>query len=191
LILPQDTYKKLSQDEALKKFIYLLQNAHAGEKAAANAYWGHGHSLFLWNANERKELDTIYREELHHRRRLREMLTEMGAKPRLSREVLMYCIGATICVLCLFGGWYIPMYGAGKLESTNIVEYEIAARLAYVSGNKKYIDELLDFAELEWDHEQYFYNKSASHFLFAYSPKWIRPPGKSTIKDRMNNEFIN
>lgn len=189
-MLQQETYKKLSQTDAQKQFIYLLQNAHAGEKAAANAYWGHSHSLFLWNRKERQELKTIYLEELHHRSRLRQMLAELGAKPRLSREILMYCIGATICVLCLFGGWYIPMYGAGKLESTNIVEYEVAARLAFISGNKKYVNELLDFAELEWDHEQYFYTKSSSHFLFLYSPKWIRPPEKSTIKDRMNNEFM-
>lgn len=187
--LHQDDYKKLSQDEALKKFIYLLQNAHAGEKAAANAYWGHGHSLFLWDPVERQELETIYREELHHRARLGEMLRELGAKPRLSREILMYCIGATICVLCLFGGWYIPMYGAGKLESTNIVEYEIAARLAFMAGHKKYIAELLEFAELEWDHEQYFYKKASTHFLHPYSPKWIRPPEKKTIRGRMDTEF--
>lgn len=181
--------KKLNPAEAKSQLITLLQNAHAGERAAANAYWGHGHSLFVTDSIERKEIEKIYFEELHHRARLREMLTELGAAPRLSREILMYCIGSVICILCLFGGWFIPMYGAGKLESTNIVEYEVASRLAYLAGYKHFVSELLEFAEIEWDHELYFFNKTASHRLYNYSPKWTRPPERTSIRKNFQNDF--
>ena len=79
------------------------------------------------------------------------------------------------------------MYGAGKLESTNIVEYEVAARLAYISGHHQYIDEFLKFAEIEWDHELYFRQKSETHFLYKYSPKWVIPKPKQSISSDMES----
>ena len=72
-----------------------------------------------------------------------------------------------------------------KLESTNIVEYEVAARLAFISGHHQYIDEFLKFAEIEWDHELYFRQKSETHFVYKYSPKWVIPKPKQKIKDDM------
>lgn len=74
------------------------------------------------------------------------------------------------------------MYGAGKLESTNIAEYEVAARLAFLAGHKQFIDELIEFAEIEWDHELYFRKKSQSHFLFSIFPKWQFPKSRDEIK---------
>ncbi len=189
MVFSNEEYNTLSPTDAKSLLIRLLQNAHAGERAAANAYWGHGHSLFVTNTIEKQEIKKIYLDELHHRARLKEMLTELGATPRLTREILMYAIGSVICVLCLFGGWFIPMYGAGKLESTNIVEYEVAARLAYLAGYKHYVSELLEFAEIEWDHELYFFNKTASHSLYTYAPKWVRPPERESIRGNFQNHF--
>ncbi len=175
-------FPKLSQTEAQSQFVRVLQNAHAGELAAAYAYTGHYKSLFVTSAIEKKEIKKIRDEELHHRQRICEMLQEQGAKPRRLRELTFACIGLTIGFLCLFGGWFIPMYGAGKLESTNIFEYEVAARLAYSAGHHQYIDELLAFGELEWDHEVFFRKKTKGHFLAQWIPLWPSPPPKGSIR---------
>jgi hypothetical protein len=172
----------LPPEKAKNLLIHILQNAHAGEKAAANAYWGHANSPFVRDQKEKEEILKIYDDELHHRIRLKFMLDQLGGKPRLGREIIMYLIGATIAFLCIFGGWFIPMYGAGKLESTNIEEYEVAFRLAYLSGNHEFIDELIQFAEIEWDHEVYFADKAKDHFLLLFFKMWERPLPKETIR---------
>lgn len=177
-------FPKLPRNQAQVQFIRTLQNAHAGELAAALAYTGHYKSLFVFNKLEKDEIKKIRDEELHHRHRMREMLQELGAKPRFLREVLMSLIGGTIGFLCLFGGWFIPMYGAGQLESTNIFEYEVAARLAFLSGHSQYVDELLAFGELEWDHEIYFRKKTESHFLARWIPLWVFPAPKESIRNQ-------
>lgn len=175
-------YKSLDSDEALKKLIKLIQNAHAGEKAAANAYYGHYNSLFVRCGVERNEIFEIYQDELHHRKRLFEMLQILGAKPSFFKEILMYTVGFVIGFLCLFGGWLIPMYGAGKLESENVEEYEVAARLAYLSGKESFFEDFLLFAEIEWDHELYFRQKAMSHRLYKYLPKWKSLNPKESIR---------
>ena len=48
------------------------------------------------------------------------------------------------------------MYGAGRLERGNIVEYEEAAEFARACGREDFIDCLLTMAEVEWEHELYF-----------------------------------
>lgn len=110
-------YSSLSKLEAKEKLIALLQSAHAGERAAAHAYFGHAYSPFIKSAIEKKEILNIRAEELHHRAQLRNMLRELGGSPNILKEIAMNAIGMIICVLCIPGGWYIPMYGAGKLES--------------------------------------------------------------------------
>jgi len=161
--------------------------AHSGEKAAANAYYGHYKSLFIKSATERNEIKKIYEDELHHRSRLREILLELGAKPKRRFEIMFFLIGFTIGFLCLFGGWFIPMYGAGKLESTNIAEYEVAARLAHLAKLNKYIPELIVFAEIEWDHELYFRKKAETHFLYKFFPKWTIPKARELITSDMKS----
>jgi hypothetical protein len=59
-------------------------------------------------------------------------------------------------LMCHISGWFAPMYGAGRLESRNIVEYETAARHALACGREDLIDCLLTMAEVEWEHEHYF-----------------------------------
>jgi hypothetical protein len=67
------------------------------------------------------------------------------------------------------------MYGAGKLERRNIVEYEHAARYAFECGKIEFIDCLLTMAEVEWEHEQYFRAKFLSHRLGRLLPIWLAP----------------
>lgn len=174
--------KKLDPTQALEKLTCLLQSAHAGEKAAANAYYGHAHSLFIKNNTEKNEILNIMDEELHHREVLFEMLKTLGAKPNKLKEIIMYAVGVVIALLCIPGGYYIPMYGAGKIERNNIVEYEVAARLAYLSGQHAFIETLLQFAEIEWDHELYFRKKVKGHFLEKVIPVWKNPGLREDIR---------
>ena len=74
------------------------------------------------------------------------------------------------------------MYGAGKLESQNIGEYEEAADFAVQSGHLELLDDLLTMAEVEWDHEKYFRDKCRSHFLYKWFPKWKTSPARESIR---------
>jgi len=173
--------------DAKAALIKLLQDAHAGEKAAANAFFGHAHSLFVRDESEMLEILKIYKDELHHRDRLREFLHQLNSKPRMTREIQMWLVGAFVAVLSFFGTWLIPMYGAGRLERANIGEYEVAARLAFFSGELSIIDELLHFAEIEWDHELYFRKKVKSHYLSKWIPLWGEPKARGEIRNSYRN----
>jgi len=74
------------------------------------------------------------------------------------------------------------MYGAGKLESRNIREYETAARHARDCDRGDLIDCLLEMAEVEWEHELYFRSRVKEHFLGRRLPLWPQPPPKETIR---------
>ena len=74
------------------------------------------------------------------------------------------------------------MYGAGWLESRNIVEYEVAARLALEAGHPEFVDCLLSMAEVEWEHEAYFRTRVMEHPLARFLPMWKTPPPKSSIR---------
>ena len=74
------------------------------------------------------------------------------------------------------------MYGAGKLERGNIVEYEHAAQYAVGCEQFEFVDSLLTMAEVEWEHEQYFRAKVLSHRLGRLLPIWPPPPPKETIR---------
>jgi hypothetical protein len=99
-------------------------------------------------------------------------------------ERTMRCVGTAISLFCRVGGWFCPMYGAGRLERRNIVEYEEAARAAHASGNEDMVEDLIDMAEVEWDHERYFREKAASHFLWRWFPKWTAPGTREEIRAR-------
>src|SRR5688572_24506103 len=114
--------------DSRSKLIALLQLAFSGEKAAGYAYRGHWKSVS--RHEERERIALIEQEEWHHRRLVGEILTALGSGPDFARERRAALIGRTLAFLCHLSGWYFPMYGAGKLESRNIREYESAARLA-------------------------------------------------------------
>jgi rubrerythrin len=170
----------MDQETSLRSLIALLQLAYSGERAAAFAYRGHRSSV--GDPDERARIREIEEEELHHRRVVGEMLAALGAAPRRWLEIRATMIGRTLGMLCHVSGWFVPMYGAGKLERRNIVEYETAARHARDCGHDEYVDCLLTMAEVEWEHEQYFRRKVLSHRLSRRIRVWPAPPPKSAIR---------
>jgi hypothetical protein len=166
-----------------RKLIRQLRGAYSGELAAGYAYRGHWHSVR--DAVERERIRVIEDEEWHHRKLVGELLAQLGAKPSRVREAIFFVIGKTIAGLCHIGGRFIPMYGAGKLERSNIVEYEDAAQYALRCGHEEMIECLLAMAETEWDHEQYFRARVAGHPLLRVFRLWDPPPPKESIRAKM------
>jgi hypothetical protein len=161
--------------------IRILQNAHAGELAAAYAYRGHWRSLR--RPAERAEVARIESAEWHHRNEVFEHLSGLGAGPRPRRELLMGAIGRFFGALCLVGGWFAPMYAAGRLEAINTIEYETARDAARALG----LDDLVDALEVmiveEDRHERWFGDQIRGHWLlpparllFGWSPPPLGPP---------------
>jgi hypothetical protein len=167
-------------DPNLSNLIALLQLAYSGEKAAAYAYRGHWKSVAL--PEERERIELIEQEEWHHRRLVGEILAELGSSPNARREFRSGVIGRTLGFLCHVSGWLLPMYGAGKLESRNIREYESAARFALHCGRTQYVECLLTMAEVEWEHEHYFRKKVLSHRIGRLLPIWPEPPARAVIR---------
>jgi demethoxyubiquinone hydroxylase (CLK1/Coq7/Cat5 family) len=164
------------------KLIRLLQSACSGELAAKYAYRGHWQSVS--SPEERDRIRTIEQEERHHRAQVIELLRHLGANPSLAREAIFWAIGRTLGAACHFTGWFLPMYGAGKLERSNIVEYENAAIHAVACGEPQMLDCLLEMAEVEWEHERYFREKILGHRLLRFFPLWDPPPPKASIRAR-------
>ena len=162
------------------KLIAILQLAYSGERAAGYAYRGHWHSVS--DADERAQIKTIEEEEWHHRKLVGEMLTSLDAGPNKRREIRAAIIGRTLGVMCHLVGWFVPMYGAGKLESRNIVEYEMAARYAQDCSRTDLIDCLLTMAEVEWEHERYFRSRVMQSPWIKLLSIWPEPPAKETIR---------
>jgi len=170
----------VTKDDSREKLITLLQLAYSGELAAAYAYRGHWQSVSA--SAERDAIRTIEEDELRHRNLVGEMLAKLGAGPNNRREIRATIIGRTLGFLCHVSGWLAPMYGAGKLESRNVREYETAARYARDAGCLEFIECLLEMAEVEWDHEHYFRSCVLSHSIGRRLPIWPQLPGKQTIR---------
>jgi rubrerythrin len=167
-----------------EKLIALLQLAYSGERAAAYAYRGHWKSVS--DAGERERIKTIEEEEWHHRRLVGEMLTSLNAAPNKQREIRATIIGRILGLGCHLSGWFAPMYGAGKLESRNIVEYETAARYARDCGRHDLIECLLTMAEVEWEHERYFRERVLQSRWIRWLQMWPEPPAKEMIRSSFN-----
>ena len=169
-----------TENNSKEKLIALLQLAYSGELAAAHAYRGHWRSVS--NADEKTAIKDIEDDEWRHRRLVGEMLAGLESGPSKRREIRATIIGRTLGFLCHITGWLAPMYGAGKLESRNIREYEAAARYARDCGRIDLIDCLLEMAEVEWEHELYFRSRVLSHSLGRRLPLWPQPPAKETVR---------
>jgi hypothetical protein len=130
----------------------------------------------------RERIRTIEEEEWHHRNLVGGLLRELGARPNPRREIVFWCIGKAIAILCHVIGWFLPMYGAGRLERTNIVEYEDAAIYATECGHPEMIDCLLTMAEVEWEHEFFFRHKVLGHPMLRLLKLWNPAPPKETIR---------
>ncbi len=168
--------------DAQHALIRVLRSAYSGELAAGFAYAGHWRSVA--RPDERERIKAIEAEEWRHRELVGEMLEKLGAGPGRVREIIFRAIGRTLGPLCSVSGWLAPMYGAGFLESRNIVEYEVAARLAAESGYPELVECLLEMAEVEWEHERYFRERVQAHRLARFIPMWTLPPPKSEIRHR-------
>ena len=169
-----------TKDENRRKLIAILQLAYSGELAAAYAYRGHWQSVS--DANESEAIRSIENDEWRHRRLAGELLVELGSGPARRREFRAAIIGRVLGALCHVTGWLAPMYGAGKLESRNIREYEAAARYARDCGCTHMIDCLLEMAEVEWEHEFYFRARVQRHPLGLRLHIWPLPPPKEHIR---------
>jgi rubrerythrin len=164
--------------------VHLLQLAYSGERGAALAYRHHAASLH--DRTERAHVLKIREEELDHRRRVGHLLQALNAGPSRLIELRNLCLGGAIAAFCHVGGWYLPMYGAGWMERRNIADYERAARLALECASAAHVEELLDMAEAEWEHERFFREKAASHRLSSLLPVWQAPGPKSGIRGRLD-----
>lgn len=152
-----------SLSEARKDLVRILQHAYSGEVAAAYAYRGHWKSLK--DSPEREHIKQIEAEEWDHRRRVGEWLEKLGAAPRPIRERVFWTIGRTLGVTCHLSGWFMPMYFAGRLESKNSVEYEDAAVSAKELEMHECVEDLLDMARVEVEHEVFFRQVVTGHRL--------------------------
>ena len=168
--------------DALHSLVGILQLAYSGELAAGYAY--HGHWKSVSDPAERDRIRQIEDEEWHHRRLVGEMLAGLSARPSSFREARAYVIGRGLGMLCHLAGWFAPMYGAGRLESRNIKEYEDAARHAAACGHPELVDCLLGMAEVEWEHEAYFRSKVEGHALARVFKIWPKPDAKESIRVR-------
>ena len=162
------------------KLVEILQLAYSGELAAGYAYRGHWHSLS--DKDERARVKLIEEEEWHHRQLVGEMLKDLGAAPNKRRELRATIVGRMLGFFCHLTGWLAPMYGAGRLESKNIVEYVTAARYARECGRFEFIDCLLMMAEVEWEHEHFFRSCVLKHWLGKRLTIWPAPPPKENIR---------
>ncbi|HKP47448.1 MAG TPA: ferritin-like domain-containing protein [Pyrinomonadaceae bacterium] len=172
---------------AQAQLVRLLQMAYSAELAAAYAYRGHWNSVS--DKDERERIHQIEDEELHHRRLVGDMLAKLNAGPKRSRELRASLIGKTLGYLCHVTGWLAPMYGAGRLESRNIREYETAARYARSANHEQFVDCLLTMAEVEWEHEKYFRSRVLVHRFAAFVPLWPAPLPKESIRASFANSM--
>jgi demethoxyubiquinone hydroxylase (CLK1/Coq7/Cat5 family) len=140
-----------------------LQNAYSGEVAAAFAYRGHWKSLR--ESPEKTHIKKIEDEEWHHRQRVGRWLEMLNAKPRRLREIVFWTIGRVLGISCFISGWFMPMYFAGRLESGNVIEYEDAASSARELSMAECVDDLLDMARVEAEHEIFFHTAVTGHRL--------------------------
>ncbi|HSE31055.1 MAG TPA: ferritin-like domain-containing protein [Pyrinomonadaceae bacterium] len=168
------------------KLVAILQLAYSGELAAAYAYRGHWHSLS--DPGDRARVKVIEEEELHHRTLVGEMLQSLDAEPDRRRELRASVVGRVLGFFCHLSGWLAPMYGAGRLESKNIVEYETAARYARDCGRTEFVDCLLMMAEVEWEHEAFFRSCVLRHWLGKRLTIWPMPPAKENIRLSFSHE---
>lgn len=172
----------MDQTLAQAEFTRCLQLAYSGELGAVRAYLAHARCLR--GRPERELISRILKDEIRHRRRLLRMLGELQSAPDPSAERRMNFVGRTIGVLCFVGGWFIPMYGAARIERDNIVEYEIAARLAWFAGHGEWTDELLALGEVEWDHELCLRTEATRHWAWRWFPTWKAPAPRNSIRER-------
>lgn len=175
-----------TKQSAVDDLVAILRLAYSGELAAALAYRGHWKSVS--DGADRQRIRQIEEEEWRHRSLVGDMLRDLGESPGRLREVRAWLIGRTLGLLCHVSGWLAPMYGAGRLESRNIREYEAAARHALSGGRDELVDCLLTMAEIEWEHEAFFRSRVLSRSFGRRLPIWPAPPPKEAIRESFERD---
>jgi demethoxyubiquinone hydroxylase (CLK1/Coq7/Cat5 family) len=158
--------------DAKVNLIRILQNAHAGELAAAYAYRGHWKSLR--ESPEKIEIKKIEEEEWEHRRCLDHWLAHFEAKPRAAREKVFWTVGRSLGATCFLSGWFMPMYFAGRLESQNVQEYVEAARYARELGMEDCAEQMIEMSDTEQRHEDFFKGVVQKHRLLPLMRRVFR-----------------
>jgi demethoxyubiquinone hydroxylase (CLK1/Coq7/Cat5 family) len=158
--------------DAKANLIRILQNAHAGELAAAYAYRGHWKSLR--ESAEKTEIKKIEEEEWLHRRNIDRWLEFFDAKPRPLREKIFWTIGRTLGATCFLSGWFMPMYFAGRLESQNVQEYAEAAKYARELEMPDCAAEMIEMSDVEQRHEDFFKQVVQGHRLLPIMRRVFR-----------------
>ena len=153
-----------ARDLARSRLVRVLQDAHAGELAAAYAYRAHWNSLRR-RPVARAEVKRIEGTEWHHRELVGEMLGALGAHPRRSREALMATIGRFFGLLCYVTGFFGPMYAAGRLEAMNVDQYQTARDNASLLGLDAIVPQLEAMRVEEDRHERFFGDQIRDHSL--------------------------
>jgi rubrerythrin len=144
-----------------KQLIHILHMAYSGEKAAGYAYAAHWRSIS--DSSQRAAIQKIENEEWAHRAVVGIMLSQLNARPQWWREIMMAVIGRTVGFSCFIIGWFLPMYFAGRLEGTNIKEYEHASHYASTLGLHEYAAELMRLSAVEAEHEAFFLSMVTGH----------------------------
>jgi rubrerythrin len=163
------------------RLIDILLLAYSGELAAAHAYRGHWRSVK--SPSEKRGIQKIEREEWVHRRHVGKMLRKLGRDPEKLREFKMGAIGRTIGFFCHVGGWFLPMYFAGRLEHGNVKEYDVAAHHAGRLGLRKFKEQLLRMSRTEREHELFFLSMVLEHPLLPFTQflfRWGPAAGRTT-----------
>ncbi len=173
---------------ARRALVAVLRAAYSAERTAYIAY--RGHERALRDPREKVEIRRIGRQELVHRKVVGGMLAALGETPSARRERWMPWIGRAIWLWCQVGGWFTPMYGAGRLERDNIDQYVDAARLAIAAGRPELVDACIEMAEVEWDHERWFHEKARSHWLARVFPDWDDPPPRGSYRDSFDRRGV-
>lgn len=155
-----------------KNLIRILQNAHAGELAAAYAYRGHWKSVR--DSQQKEQIKEIEDEEWHHRKCVFEWLKKLDAEPRKLREAVFWMIGRVLGLTCYVSGWFFPMYFAGRLESQNVQEYVDAAEFAKELGLIECEKDMLEMSATEQKHEDFFKEIVQNHFLLRPTKFFFR-----------------
>jgi rubrerythrin len=171
----------MDKDFHRDQLLHILLMAYSGELAAAHADRGHWKSVKV--PDEIKSIRKIEEEEWRHRKAVGRMLKQLGSHPLSLKEIKMGCIGRTIGFLCHVTGWFFPMYFAGRLEHTNVKEYDTAAFHAGRLGLTQYKKELLKMALTEQEHEDFFGRMVLGH-AFLPVTKSIFTWGPSVKKSR-------
>ena len=92
----------------------------------------------------------------------------------------MGSIGRFFGTLCFVGGWFAPMYAAGRLEAMNVIQYVDARDLAVRLGLDDTAARLEEMRIEEVRHERWFGDRIREHWMLPGARRllgWSPTPG--------------